>query len=359
MTHKPSSLRKAAVLITALDTEAADRLLDQMGPEQATKVRNAIMQLGTISDEEQEVALAEFFGHSSTDNHEVEWEISEQALALSASTSPGYQAAANPAFDVPSPGQFEFLSMVPMAELYQFFQREHPQTIALVIVLLPAEQGAELVRQFNQELQAEIIERLEYGFEAEPEVIAEVEQALRKAFARYVRSSEMHPQRREHIAAILKRLAPSPQVMPTSEEACEPISSVERETTPVDHESPDSSPALTLAHAASAWEEETPAMEFEELLSLPTHRFFAVFEEADPSLVMLALTGASRRLFERFVAQFTPERAAEFERHLEQLRPFPLRDVSHAQRELAKIAAGHRASANHAAENSRSLAAVA
>src|SRR6188472_3707459 len=56
------SLRKAAILVTALDGAAADQLLDQMGEQQAARVRNAVMELSDIDPAEQETVLAEFFG---------------------------------------------------------------------------------------------------------------------------------------------------------------------------------------------------------------------------------------------------------------------------------------------------------
>jgi hypothetical protein len=74
---------------------------------------------------------------------------------------------------------------------------------------------------------------------------------------------------------------------------------------------------------------------------------------------MLALAGAPRRLFERYLAQFPNERALEFERHVEQLRPLRLRDVEAAQQQLAVLAGRRLASAKAAAESSRRFAAAA
>jgi hypothetical protein len=64
-------------------------------------------------------------------------------------------------------------------------------------------------------------------------------------------------------------------------------------------------------------------------------------------------------LFERYLAQFSTERALEFERHVEQLRPLRLRDVEAAQRELAILASRRQRAADSAAEKSRRFAAAA
>ncbi len=49
MSALPEKIRKAAVLIAALDQETADQLLEQMPSEQAQMVRNAALELGEIS----------------------------------------------------------------------------------------------------------------------------------------------------------------------------------------------------------------------------------------------------------------------------------------------------------------------
>ena len=55
-----ASMRKAAILVSALDHRTADTLLDRMPANDAARVRNAVLELGDISDDEQRVVLAEF-----------------------------------------------------------------------------------------------------------------------------------------------------------------------------------------------------------------------------------------------------------------------------------------------------------
>src|SRR4051794_6049029 len=62
MSGPQGSLRKAAILIASLETRSADQLLDQMGEQQAAKVRHAIMELPDIDPAEQEAVIHEFVG---------------------------------------------------------------------------------------------------------------------------------------------------------------------------------------------------------------------------------------------------------------------------------------------------------
>ncbi|HIA19066.1 MAG TPA: hypothetical protein EYN70_06550, partial [Planctomycetaceae bacterium] len=60
MSVSPGTIRKAAILITSLDQETADQLLEQMPPEQAQIVRNAALDLGELSNDESSEVIAEF-----------------------------------------------------------------------------------------------------------------------------------------------------------------------------------------------------------------------------------------------------------------------------------------------------------
>src|SRR6478735_4272486 len=60
MSQLPPSLRKAAVLISALDEREADALLQQMSAEDAAKVRSALVELQDVAADEQQQVLAEF-----------------------------------------------------------------------------------------------------------------------------------------------------------------------------------------------------------------------------------------------------------------------------------------------------------
>ncbi len=54
------SIRKAAILVSVLDRDSADALLDKMGPEQAARVRDAVFELDLVSQEEQDQIVREF-----------------------------------------------------------------------------------------------------------------------------------------------------------------------------------------------------------------------------------------------------------------------------------------------------------
>lgn len=340
------SLRKAAILVSALDSAAADQLLDQMGEQQAARVRHAVMELDDVDPGEQEAILAEFFGqpqeHATPDDG-VE-------LALSSSSASSSSADLRQASESVSTPRFQFLHDAASDELARRLRDEHPQLIALVVAHLSAEKAAELLEHLPRSLREEVLDRLFEVDDADAQVIAELESALQRMFAGVSRGRRQSGPRHDHVQAILGHLQRSSQEIAVHAQPankCENSQSrlekrqTQRRTLPQD--------------VASA----TPKIAFEQMMSLSTADFYAVFEEADPRVVMLALAGAPRRLFERYIAQFSTSRALEFERHLEQLRPLRLRDVAAAQQELATLAGRRWQAAKSAAEKPRRFAAAA
>ena len=353
MTSISPELRKAAILISALDAATADHLLDQMGEQQAARVRHAVMQLDEVAPHEQDSILAEFFGRTAPSRDALD---ADGGVELQLSSSPehstrhdrsagSWQAESSHTarhetqrFDAEPRDRFQFLREASSDQLARRLEQEHPQLIALVLAHLPAEKSAELVERLPSSLQDEVLDRLAELDDAEPEILADLEGELERMFAGALRPRTSDARRHVHLQAILGHLR--------------------RKSLEKTAENP--APLPTAVVQPETWEPDAPtAIPFDQLMTLTAADFFALFEQADPRVVMLALAGAPRRLFERYVSQFSTDRAIEFERHLEQLRPLRLRDVETAQQELAVLAGRRLQSARTAAESSRRFAAAA
>ena len=63
-----------------------------------------------------------------------------------------------------------------------------------------------------------------------------------------------------------------------------------------------------------------------------------MLREAEPDLVMLALTGANKRILDRVLSLFPPRDADVLRRELAHLGPMRLSDVEAARHELAVVA---------------------
>lgn len=360
------SLRKAAILVASLDDAAADQLLDQMGEQQAARVRHALMSLDDIDPAEQEEVLAEFFGRPAAqvdEPHGVEFEISSESRAA----AQRLEAAKPAAPIVPAGPRFAFLHDAHSEDLARKLCREHPQLIAVVAAHLPPAKSADVLQYLPAKMQTEVLKRLGDLDDTDPEIVAELSSEMERIFASSIRPIARRGKQYEHVQAILSHLdahKPSEPLADKLQTLSEPVRTIPIPTK-INHPSVRDAANVTRTSAQTSAIPRPQAkpvaatIKFDELLALSADEFFAVFDEADPRIVMLALAGAPRRMFERYAGQFSLDRAAEFERHIEQLRPLRLRDVEEAQREVAKIAERQRSAAKSAAETSRRFAAAA
>jgi flagellar motor switch protein FliG len=209
---KQNTLRKAAILITALDTRSADQLLDQMPESQAARVREAVFELDDIDPQEQQQILSEFLRSTGRSpkpaasamqaaEHGVELQLSASAQlpqATSHEPPPASHATHNfasqreaylPAEAAESPRPFDFLTQLNGVQLAHMLTGEHPQTIAVVMAHLPAERAAEMADELPANLQADVLRRLAELAHADPESLADIEQELRRSFQESVEAT--------------------------------------------------------------------------------------------------------------------------------------------------------------------------
>ncbi len=309
------NLRKAAMLVASLDESNAEALLAQMTPAQAEAVKRAIEILGPIDAAEQHDVIEEFFrvGPLVPGKQPSGIELDDRLPKNLSISRPGEGAVSAGATSDGPP--FRFLYEAPAHALTPFLEREHPQTVAVVVSHLPAERAAEVLAGLSGELQIEVARRLIDLDEADPETLREVEQGLEAWLGQQVRGdrrrtaglaalnnilSAATPQTKQHILANLSRH---------------------------DHQL-----------AAQLKGPQTPAMTFAEIEQLDSAALSVVLSHASRELLVLALAGSGLGFAERVFELCQPVEAAALTEALRNLGPTRLSDVEQAQRELAELA---------------------
>ncbi|MCI0361519.1 MAG: hypothetical protein L0211_23800, partial [Planctomycetaceae bacterium] len=183
------AIRKAAILVRALDDRAADALLESIGADEAARVRSALVELDDIPAAEQQAVLSEFLaGRKSAglaqpaDCRGVELEVSAEQHSESTS-------AAQPVTDV-SPRPFALLAQVPPREAARVLARESAQTIAVVIAQLDPVLAAQLLAHLPPDLATDALERMAALELPAADALAEIEQHLRLELAPHLSPSE-------------------------------------------------------------------------------------------------------------------------------------------------------------------------
>ena len=137
-----AGIRKAAILVACLDRSAADVVLEQLGPDQAQRVRQAVVVLGDIPDNEQLRVVDEFFrlGPQSPPQQSYGVELGGR-LAREISLKRSSPTAGKPASNGLHSPPFMRLREAEDEKLARLLAGERPQTIALVLSHLSARQA--------------------------------------------------------------------------------------------------------------------------------------------------------------------------------------------------------------------------
>ena len=305
-------IRKAAIFVASLDRASADRVLEEMEPQQAQLVRQAILDLGPIDPKDQREVLAEFRRRASRTAPEpvVGVEIDE-TLAKKFVPSTLAPSAPIPA-QRPSDPPFRFLREAEADNLVRVLLPERPQTIALVLSHMPPEHAGNVLARLPSKLQVDVIRRLVDLEETDPEILEEVERGLKSRLSEQVRIERRRVAGLPAVAEIL--------------EACQEQVGMQI----LDNVS---------LHDRSLAEKLGPGrFEPVEVADLDDESLAATLRAADAELIMLALVGALPPRIERFLAMVPEAQSRQIGRELKHLGPTRLSDVEEARRRLAELA---------------------
>lgn len=393
----PTPLRKAAILISALEPPDADKLLDQMGEQQAARVRNAILHLEDVDPAEQQQVIEDFLhggrkpagGTAGVELH-VSWAAREATRE-----EPNGLRTPEPA------RRFHILRDVESPALAKFLHSEHPQTVAIVLAHLPATLAAEVLGNLEAELQTEVLRRIAESGETDPEILRDLEQQIEVLLSSQLRTvrrttvgmatveailASVGGGQRDailrnltdhdaHLAQMLTSPNTSQHAVPdnagqgNSTPAATPIPvpgpPTVAEGTPVPPPAPSSptagqqttgqqttgqrptgqrpTAAATARHSRSGQVPEDAAathvrLEFQDLERLDDPSLAAVLRGCDPRAVLLALTGANQQLVARLLKQLPPRDAKALQNKLKYVGPLRLTDIERAQELVADVA---------------------
>ncbi len=373
---KNNAMRKVAILVDSLDRHTADALLDTLSDQQAAQVRDVLVDLEPIHDEERERILNDFFdaggrpaaaGDEAASGEAVALELSSasrEALehAPTATTTP--TARTTPRAKPPATAPRLALDQAPVPTLVAFLKKEHAQVAALVIAHLPRPKAAQVLQAFSSQEQVELARRIIDLRETDPSIIQAVENALAATLAESLEEQRRRVSGRSVLQEILSSSngaardslldnlaqegvslrtvqlpftpeppadkathAPPPTPKPESETIAAPASEVQKISPP----SPLSSPPARNTQAA-----DLPEFAFDDLAKLDKKSLYRVLGES-PELALLALAGASTELVAHISRGLTTREANAMRRGMEQLGPIRLRDVERAQLEIAKL----------------------
>jgi flagellar motor switch protein FliG len=305
-------IRKAAILLLALDKEASTLILRQLEPKNVEEVTRELASMRNIPQSIRDKVLQEFYELALAQRWASEGGLDYAKTLLEASLDPKeaeriLQQISTQVRKTP----FSFLQKAESQNLLTFIQDEHPQTIALIVSHLPFHKASEILGGLPQPKQIEVVKRVANMEQTNPEVISEVERGLE------ARLSNMLTQSFEKIGGV--------------DTVAEMLNLVDRTTEKgimegLEAEDPDLVEQIRRLMFV-----------FEDILLVNDKGIQSVLKEIDNDELALALKTASEELKEKIFRNMSERASQLIKEDMQYMGPVRISDVEAAQQRIVDV----------------------
>lgn len=307
-----SNQQKAAILFITLGPEYSAKIFQHMADDEIEKITLEIASQKQVTPEQKKLVISEFYqmamakNYISTGGLEYAQNVLEKAL--------GSEKAASIISRLTTSLQvrpFDFLKKTDPAQLLNFIQNEHPQTIALIMAYLDPDQAATILASLSQERQAEVARRIAMMDRTSPEILREVERVLERKLSALVTQDFTTAGGVKAIVEVLNR------VDRTTEKTI-------IETLEVDN------PELTE-------EIKRLMFVFEDIVMLDDRSLQMVLREVDTKDLSLALKATPKEVAAKVFKNMSTRAADMLREEIEYMGPVKIRDVEEAQQKIVNV----------------------
>ena len=185
-----SGLQKAAILLITLGPEKASAIFQHLKEDEIESLTLEIANTRSVSPQDKESVLDEYYQVCLAQQYIAEGgigyakELLEKALVrIRSEKAQGVISKLTASLQV---RPFEFVRKTEPAQLLNFIQDEHPQTIAMILSYLSSSQAAMILGALPPEKQADVARRIAQMDRTSPDVIKEVERVLERKLSSLV-----------------------------------------------------------------------------------------------------------------------------------------------------------------------------
>lgn len=307
-----SNKQKAAMLLIALGPEKSSKIFKYLKEEDIEQLTLEIASIKAVSPKAKEEVLQEFYEMCLAQEYIAEGGLgyAKQLLEKALGSDKAVEVINKLTVSL-QVRPFEFARKTEAAQLVNFIQNEHPQTIALILSYLKPSQSAEIIRSLSPEMQADIARRIALMDRASPEVIAQIEREFEK------RLSTLVSQDYTSIGGI--------------DSIVDIINQVDRSTEKNIMEN------LEIEDPELAEVIKKRMFVFEDITTLDNKSIQRVLREVDNHQLAIALKGAGDGVKEVIMSNVSKRLAAMIEEDLEYMGPKRVKEVEDAQQKIVSI----------------------
>ena len=307
-----SGLQKAAVLLISLGPEKSSKIFKHLKEDEIEELTLEIANTRSITPQIKEDVINEFYQVCLAQQYIAEGgigyakELLEQALGSDKAVDVISRLTASLQVK-----PFEFVKKTDASQLLNFIQDEHPQTIALILSYLSANQASQIIGALPPDKQADVARRIAKMDRTSPDIVKEVEKALETKLSSLVNQDYTIVGGVDAIVEILNT------VDRTTEKHI-------METLEVDE------PEL-------ADEIRKKMFVFEDILLLDDRAIQRVLRDVDNNDLAMALKGGNEDVQSAVFRNLSKRLAAMIKEDMEFMGPVRMKDVEEAQQKIVSV----------------------
>ncbi|AEV68568.1 flagellar motor switch protein FliG [Acetivibrio clariflavus] len=307
-----SGREKAAMLLIALGPERSAEIFKHLKEDEIEQLTLEIANIRTVTPEEKEKVLEEFYQICLAQNYIAEGGISYAKEILEKAL--GTQKALDVLNKLTVSLQvrpFDFVRKADPSQLLNFIQNEHPQTIALILAYMKPQQSSIVLSALPQEKQADVARRIAVMDRTSPEIIKEVERVLEKKLSALVTEDFTAAGGVQAIVDILNN--------------------VDRGTEKYIMET------LEIEDTELAEEIKKRMFVFEDILTLDNRSVQRFLREVDNNQLAIALKGSTEEVQNKIFSNMSKRMQEMIKEDIEFMGPVRLKDVEEAQQKIVNV----------------------
>ena len=307
-----NGLQKAAILMIALGPEKSAAIFKHLKEDEVEELTLEIANTRSITPQVKESVVNEFYQVCLAQQYIAEGGINYAKELLEKSF--GAEKAMDVIGKLTASLQvkpFEFVRKADAAQLLNFIQDEHPQTIALILSYLAPGQAAIIVSALPPDRQADVTKRIAVMDRTSPDVIKEVEKVLESKLSSLVNQDYT--------------------IIGGVDAVVEILNTVDRGTEKHIMET------LEIEEPELADEIRKKMFVFEDILLLDDRAIQRVLRDVDNSDLAIALKGSNEDVQNAIFNNLSKRLAVMIKEDMEFMGPVRMKDVEEAQQKIVNI----------------------
>lgn len=309
---KISGVQKAAILLIALGPEKSASIFKHLKEEEIEELTLEIANTRSVTPQLKEEIIDEFYQICLAQQYIAEGgityakELLEKALGNEKAMSVIGKLTASLQVK-----PFEFVRKTDAAQLLNFIQDEHPQTIALILSYLAPQQAALIISALPPERQSDVARRIAVMDRTSPDVVKEVEKVLETKLSSLVNQDY--------------------NIIGGVDAVVDILNTVDRSTEKHIMET------LEVEEPELAEEIRKKMFVFEDVLLLDDRAIQRVLRDVDNSDLAIALKGSNEDVQNAIFNNLSKRLAVMIKEDMEFMGPVRMKDVEEAQQKIVNI----------------------